>query len=173
MSPGAPIARCIVWIAEGFGIGRVPFGPGTFGSLVGLVWLALLVRLGTLTGFCLGLAIGIALSVVLCDAAERITGRKDPGSVVLDEIVAVPICFLPWILVLHERLGTMPHPEFFLRGGHWWITAVLVALFRLFDIWKPWPIRPSQKLPGGWGVTVDDCLAAIPVAALSLLMIPR
>jgi phosphatidylglycerophosphatase A len=44
----------------------------------------------------------------------------------------------------------------------------LFAAFRLFDIWKPWPVRQSQALPGGWGVTVDDFLAAIYVALAAL-----
>jgi phosphatidylglycerophosphatase A len=48
------------------------------------------------------------------------------------------------------------------------MTLGLVALFRVFDIWKPWPVRQSQCLPGGWGVTVDDLLAAVYVALLSL-----
>ncbi len=159
--------RFLVWVAEGFGVGRVPVGPGTFGSLGGLVWLALLLSSGSLVGFFSGLMFGLAVSVAVCGAAERITGRKDPGSVVLDEIVAVPICFVPWVLAELSQRGSMPPAEFFIGPRSWWLTLLLFALFRLFDIWKPWPIRPSQNLPGGWGVTVDDVLAALPVAGLS------
>ncbi len=172
--PGRPwstSSRFVVWVAEGFGVGRIPFGPGTFGSMAGLIWLALLVRTGSLTGFFVGLGLSLVASVVVCGAAERITGRKDPGSVVLDEIVAVPICFIPWLFSEHARLQAMPPAEHFFGPRTWWLTLLLFGLFRLFDIWKPWPIRPSQDLPGGWGVTVDDVLAAIVVAALSLLAV--
>ena len=48
---------------------------------------------------------------------------------------------------------------------------LIVGLFRVFDIWKPWPIRQIQRLPGGWGVTVDDLLAAVYVAGISLFFI--
>ena len=161
----------LVWVAEGFGLGRIPFAPGTFGSMAGVLWFLVLVRTGSLTGFFLGLGLGLAASVAVCDAAERITSRKDPGSVVLDEIVAVPICFIPWLLSVHARLQAMPAPEEFIGPRTWWLTLLLFGLFRLFDIWKPWPIRPSQNLPGGWGVTIDDVLAAIAVAALSLVAV--
>ncbi len=169
--PGSAWSRFVVWIAEGFGVGRIPFGPGTFGSMAGLIWLALLVRTGSLAGFFIGLGLSLVVSVAVCGAAERITGRKDPGSVVLDEIVAVPICFVPWMLAEFSRLQAMPSAEYFFGPRTWWLTLLLFALFRLFDIWKPWPIRPSQNLPGGWGVTVDDVLAAVAVAALSLLAV--
>src|SRR5215208_4423299 len=68
----------VVWIAEGFGVGRIAFGPGTFGSLIGLVWMALLIRLGDLIGFFIGVLVGLVASVAICGAAERITGKKDP-----------------------------------------------------------------------------------------------
>lgn len=161
----------LVLFAEGFGVGRIPFGPGTFGSVAGVFWFFLLARTGSLTSFFLGTALGLAASVFVCGAAERITGRKDPGSVVLDEIVAVPVCFIPWLLSEHHRLHAMPPAEHFFGPRTWWLTLVLFGLFRLFDIWKPWPIRPSQNLPGGWGVTIDDLLAALAVAGLSLLAV--
>jgi phosphatidylglycerophosphatase A len=161
--------KWVVWLAEGCGAGRIPFGPGTWGSVVGVIWFLLLTRLGSLTLFWLGLVVGVAGSVVICGAAERITGRKDPGSVVLDEIVAVPICFVPWLLAEHLRLGAMPPAESFVGSGTWGMTVILFALFRVFDIWKPWPIGSSQRLPGGWGVTADDVLAALAVAGLSWL----
>jgi phosphatidylglycerophosphatase A len=160
-------SKIVVWVAEGFGVGRFPYGPGTLGSFVGLIWFALLVLPGSLAAFYLGLALGLVVSIILCGAAERITGRKDPGSVVLDEITAVPICFIPWLLMESSRLRQIPPPDYFFGPRTIWMSFVLFALFRLLDIWKPWPIRPSQKLPGGWGVTFDDVLAATFVALLS------
>ena len=111
----------------------------------------------------------LAASVWLCGEGERILREKDPGSVVLDEIAALPICFLP--LVAHHwwRTGRLPAMEDFLGGNNWLITLAVFALFRLFDIAKPWPVRQSQSLPGGWGITVDDVLAAVWVAGIVFL----
>ena len=163
--------RFVIWLAEGFGVGRFPYGPGTIGSLLGLIWFACLVLTGSLPGFFVGLGAGLVVSVLVCGAAERICGRKDPESVVLDEITAVPICFVPWLLVVYGRLQEMPAPNVFFGSRTIWMSFILFGLFRLLDIWKPWPIRPSQKLPGGWGVTIDDVLAATIVAGLSCLVL--
>jgi phosphatidylglycerophosphatase A len=137
--------------------------------VVGVLWFLLLVSVGSLTGFWIGLVAGLVLSVWTCGAAERWTGRKDPGSVVIDEIAAMPICFVPWLLLEQGRLGGMPPAMLFLGPQTWGMTLVLFALFRVFDIAKPWPIGASQSLPGGWGVTADDVLAAAAVAFLSLV----
>jgi phosphatidylglycerophosphatase A len=114
---------------------------------------------------------GLALSVWVCGRAERLLQRQDPPSVVLDEIAALPLCFVPWVAGEWLRKGALPAPHALLSARTWWVTALLFALFRLFDILKPWPIRQSQRLPGGWGVTVDDALAALAVALLSLLIV--
>ena len=160
-----------LFIAQGFGIGRIPFAPGTFGTVLGMVWFVLLVLTGKLWLFIAGVIASIALSVWLCGEAEKILQQHDPPSVVLDEIIAIPICFLPWVVSAWQHLGAMPPVETFFSAKTWWISAVLFALFRVFDILKPPPIRQSQRLPGGWGVTVDDALAAVCVALLSLLVI--
>ena len=80
----------VLWIAQGFGIGRVPKAPGTWGSVIGLAWFALLLWIGghqpALAGFIL--VASILASVWVCEAGEKILGQKDPGSIVIDEIVA-------------------------------------------------------------------------------------
>ena len=86
----------------------------------------------------------------------------------LDEIIAVPMCFSAWLLSVMTSTGQMPEASIFLSGNHWLGGAAIFAAFRLFDIWKPWPVRQSQSLPGGWGVTVDDLLAALYVNLVSL-----
>ena len=91
--------------------------------------------------------------------------------VVFDEIAAIPVCFLPWVTSAHLKLQAMPPVEQFFTSGAWLWTAVIFALFRAVDVLKPWPIRQSQALPGGWGVTVDDLLAGIVVGSLSLLFV--
>ena len=150
----------ILFIAQGFGVGRVPFAPGTFGSFVGVLWFALLLATGRYEFYLLGALAGVALSVWLCGAAEKILKQNDPSSVVLDEIIAIPFCFLPW--VTHAWFGQHKWPAFdtFFTGRALVLTVGIFVLFRVFDIAKPWPVRQSQRLPGGWGVTVDDLLAA-------------
>jgi phosphatidylglycerophosphatase A len=155
----------VLWVAQGFGAGRIPFAPGTFGSLVGLLWFFVLLRTGNFWVYLGGTLLGLALSVWLCGKAERILNQTDPSSIVLDEITAMPLCFAVWVGTSRE----WPTPDSFFGPRTWLLTALVFALFRIMDIAKPWPIRRSQRLPGGWGVTVDDALAAIYVAALSLL----
>lgn len=161
----------LLFLAQGFGSGRLRPGPGTWGSLVGVVWLLVLLCAKSVPIFCAGVVAGIAASVWLCGEAERILGQHDPGSVVIDEIAAVP---LGWLGVWAVKGASTPWTVAPLDAGFWshWpeLLAIFVA-FRVFDIWKPWPISRSQNLPGGWGVTADDVLAglasALPVAAVS------
>jgi phosphatidylglycerophosphatase A len=158
-----------LWIAQGFGIGRIAVAPGTFGSLVGLAWLAVLLCFNSWPVFVLGNLAGIAVSVWLCGEAERILGKTDPGSVVLDEIIAIPLCFTGWLAVAALRRHSWPGVEYFL--AHWLSSSGVFALFRLFDVAKPWPVRQSQVLPGGWGVTIDDILAAVYVNLVVLTVL--
>lgn len=150
----------LLWVAQGFGIGRIPVATGTFGSLAGLLWFGLLLLSRNFWCVAGGTLAGLALSVPLCDRAEKMLGQKDPGSVVFDEIAAMPLCFLGWVGILVWKTGSMPAPEFFYSAPTWpWTAGVFVA-FRFFDVLKPWPVGGSQVLPGGWGITVDDALAA-------------
>jgi phosphatidylglycerophosphatase A len=150
----------LLWIAQGFGVGRIPFAPGTFGSLLGILLFLLLAQTGSLFILLIACVAGFFLSVWSCGAAERVLGRKDPGSVVMDEIAAIPVCFLGWAAMLQANGGRLPSAEYFLSGKPLAMTAALFVAFRVFDIAKPWPVRQSQDLPGGWGITCDDFLAA-------------
>lgn len=149
----------------------MPFAPGTFGTFPGLLWFLFLLLAGNFWLFLAGILLGIAASVWLCGKAEKLLLQKDPSSVVLDEIIAVPICFVPWVAGLWHHSGAFPEPAAFFTSKTWWMTGAIFALFRVFDILKPWPVKQSQRLPGGWGVTVDDVLAAAYVALVSLLFI--
>lgn len=164
-------AALVVCVAQGFGIGRVRRAPGTFGSALGLLWFVLLVASGEYWAYLGGTLFGLVVSVVVCGLAERILKETDPGSVVFDEIAALPICFLPWVTITHLKLQGMPPVEQFFMDRAWLLTGALFVLFRVFDVLKPWPIRQSQKLPGGWGVTVDDVLAAAATGLISLLFV--
>ncbi len=158
------VDRGLIFVAQGFGSGRLPIAPGTWGSVVGVGWTWALVSTGSVAWFVFGTAALLAAAVWVCDRAEKILGQHDPGSVVLDEIAALPVCFLPVaVMEVLVRGGLDPVGHF----GHLPVGLGLIAgfaLFRLFDIWKPGPIRVAQRLPGGLGVVADDFFAALSVA---------
>lgn len=159
--------RLVVWIAQGFGSGLLPAGPGTWGSLVGILWLWALLLPGSALVWCVLVAGSILLAVAGCARAETILGQHDPGSVVLDEIVAVPLTFLgPWIV-----LGTFPSASWsdpVSVGARFWPEFIVGFLaFRVFDIAKPGPIGRIQSLPDGWGVVADDVLAGLAAAVVT------
>lgn len=145
--------RLILLVAEGFGTGRSPVAPGTFGTLVGFVWIYVLLLPRSAALYTLGTAAGLAVAVWIGSKAERILNQKDPGSIVIDEIAALPVAFLPVVFV------DPPHAahEYFVK--HWIELCLVFVLFRLFDIWKPLGIRASQNAPGG--LVLDDALAAL------------
>ena len=157
-------ANFIVWLAQGLGVGRIHPAPGTWGSLVGVVWALLLLLPGSLVFFVTGILGSSLAAVWICGAAEKILGEHDPGSVVLDEIVAVPVALGGYVGLWWFQAGELPNPA---KLADWWpATVASFLLFRLFDIWKPWPIRALQKLPCGWGVVVDDLAAGLVSAAV-------
>ena len=151
----------ILWVAQGFGSGRCPIGPGTAGSFVGVGWLLILLWTGSFWLFAVGSAAAVFVSVWVCGEAEELIGRTDPPSVVLDEIIAVPLCYAGWVGWMWSKEHALPRPLSLFDSSTWLLTVALLILFRIFDIWKPWPVFQSLSLPGGWGITVDDVLAAI------------
>lgn len=143
----------------------MPKAPGTCGSLLGLLWTAVLYSISSL-GWTLGI-IGLSLlaGVWVCSQAEKILKLRDPSCIVLDEILAVPIAGLGWILGCRQSIDAVFPLE------NWGAAAVFV-LFRFFDIAKPWPVNIVQSLPKGWGVMADDFLAAA-YAGLLLFLLSR
>jgi len=121
--------------------------------------------------FLVGAMVGVALSVWLCGVGEKVLSAKDPGSIVFDEIAAIPICFIGWIAIHIWKADAFPSPEYFFSKQHILPTLGVFAAFRFFDVLKPWPVRQSQSLPGGWGVTVDDTLAAVYVNVVVLAVL--
>jgi phosphatidylglycerophosphatase A len=164
MSTGS---KLILFLARGFGTGQIPVAPGTFGAALGMAWFIVLLLPRSPLAFVIALAAGAAISVWICGAAENLLKQTDPASVVLDEIVAVPICFSWWVFEFHSRTGAMPGAAHFFTADTVSMTLGVFVGFRVFDIWKPWPIRQSQKLRGGWGVTADDLMAAVYVNLLT------
>jgi phosphatidylglycerophosphatase A len=128
--------------------------PGTWGSAAGLLWVAGAFwwpHLGP--GCTLALVLASSyLAVAVCGEAEIRLGRADPGEVILDEVVAMPVCFFG-----AERLLA--------AAPAWGVLLAGFAVFRFFDIAKPLGIRRLQALPGGWGVVSDDLAAALATCA--------
>ena len=137
------------WIASGIGIGLSPVAPGTMGSLAALLPWWFYLQHASLPVQLTIIGATFVVGVVTANWVIEKTGVQDPSVVVLDEFIG------QWIALLLAPAGLI------------WM-ALGFGLFRLFDIWKPWPVRQSQCLPGGWGVTVDDLLAAAYVALVSL-----
>jgi phosphatidylglycerophosphatase A len=161
----APLDRLAIFLATGLGIGFIPIAPGTFGSLLGVVICYALIQafkfaphllLNALLAACVLLAIGGTWAAT---RAERIFNRKDAGQIVIDEVCGQLITFV-FLAPAMVRLG-----------GRWRLAlAVGFVLFRLFDIFKPWPIKRLEGLGNGLGVMADDVLAGI-YAAVTLTAI--
>lgn len=153
--------RFWLWTAQGAGLGRIPVAPGTFGSLAGLLWFALLLCTGEFWCVAALSLAALPLCAWICGQAAQILRDRDPPSVVLDEIVAVPICYLAWVGIVAAKTGGCPGPKYFLSEQTWLLTVAVFAAFRFFDVVKPWPVYQSQSLRHGWGITIDDALAAV------------
>lgn len=130
------------FFALGFGSGLTKKAPGTFGTLVGLP-LFWLIHTYTLTTQLTLITLLFLVGIYFCEKTGQALGVSDHGGIVWDEIVAI-------MLVL----------TFTINQWQWWLVAFLS--FRLFDIWKPFPIHQCDaKVKGGFGVMLDDLLAAI------------
>jgi phosphatidylglycerophosphatase A len=134
-------------LASVFGAGYAPVASGTVGSFVTVVAIWLL----PLTPLRIAIALVSVVVIGLWAGArvERVLGRKDPGVIVIDEVAGMLLS----VILLPRTIPVL-------------VTAFL--LFRLFDVWKPFPARESQALTGGMGVMVDDLIAGF--YALVLVM---
>lgn len=138
-------------LALGFGSGLAPVAPGTFGSLVGLVLGLLVLQAGWPVAAVVVVLVSVA-GIWICGESARRLGVHDHPAIVWDEIAGM-------MLVLLAAPAT------------WWGTALAFALFRLFDVWKPWPIREvDHGMTGGAGIMLDDILAALWAVAVLVLM---
>jgi phosphatidylglycerophosphatase A len=149
-------------IATGLGAGSAPVAPGTFGAAEGVVLFLILnsiinntLALAPFGSLVLFTVINIALYVIGVWAAGRaidVTETNDPSVVVIDEVSGQLIALTP--LILAPSLAGI---------------FVSFALFRFFDIFKPYPIRKLERLSSGHGVMADDALAGIYAAVLTWL----
>jgi len=157
----APAPKTVVlrhplgWIASGFGVGLAPKAAGTFGSLAALLPWWLWLRHLSLAQYAIVVVAAFALGVW---ASAWVIGRtriEDPGVVVWDEFVGQWIALVPLTLLEID--------------AEWIEVAIAFALFRLFDIWKPWPVRwADRQVHGGLGAMLDDALAGLLAAAVFL-----
>lgn len=146
--------RVAYLVSTGLGAGLSPFAPGTLGALEGVaIYLVTIpLRLGNVEHMALLVALDVlilALGVWASDRLCRMLAVKDPSRAVVDEISGQLIALTP--------LAFAPS---------WRGVIAAFALFRLFDIFKPYPIRKLERLRGGYGVMMDDVLAGIYAAAL-------
>ena len=138
-----------------FGVGYLPLIPGTFGSMVGVAIFLLLLQ--SLALQLLFITVIIVLGIWAAFRTERLLGLKDPGKVVVDEVAGQMIVLTPLPLLVDGP----------------WLVWVIVSfnLFRLFDIFKPYPARRFEALPGGFGIMADDLVAGIYGAIASAIFI--
>jgi phosphatidylglycerophosphatase A len=170
--------RTALAIATGLGLGYLPMAPGTFGSLAGVVlgWAAMVIshlqfapRIGATgelsnpasswwSNFAMNeFAMIVIVSFVGVWAADRTAKylhREDPQIVVIDEVAGQLIAYM----------GLATTRTF---AVNWKYLLLGFILFRVFDIWKPFPARQAESLPGGLGIMADDWIAGI-YAALGL-----
>jgi phosphatidylglycerophosphatase A len=159
------------------GVGYLPLAPGTWGSLVGIGVYAL-VR-GAAMKFFFDAGVGrnfnlfhvyygvIAIELVAVFAislagtwaasrTEKLSGKKDPGKVVIDEVAG-------------QFIALIPVP--FILGTAWWTAILAFILFRFFDIVKPYPARRLESLEAGLGIMADDIVAGVYAAIVVALAV--
>jgi phosphatidylglycerophosphatase A len=141
LSPGL-LRDPVHCVALGFGSGLSPWMPGTLGSAVALLpcWFVA----PAIWPLKLAIAVGVFVAGVrICDISSRRLGAHDHPGIVLDEIAAM----LTITVILPQS---------------WTQLLLAFVLFRIFDIWKPWPIRDlDHRMSGGLGIMLDDQLAAV------------
>ena len=138
----SPTDRLAMFVATGFGSGYGPIAPGTWGSLPGLAIAWGLDRSGGRWAV-LGGALVVALAGIwAAGRAEALLGEKDPGPVVVDEIAGQMVTLL--------MIPATPR-----------VLIVGFLLFRVLDVWKPWPAHRLESLPGGSGIMADDLMVGL------------
>jgi phosphatidylglycerophosphatase A len=144
------MTKLILFIATGCYTGYLPIAPGTWGTLVAFPIHFFLIRFSPPVYFaCLAALLILAISTA--GSAEKIFDRKDPGAIVIDEIIGMLITLIG-------------------APSHWLVMLAGFLLFRFFDIVKPFPVGwIDKKLNGGAGIVLDDCVAGL--YALILLQI--
>ena len=141
-------------------IGKYP-APGTMGSIVAAIAGVLIAAQWGVMGLAIATVLVVAIGFPMANAHFRITGQKDASEVIIDEVGG------QWLAMLPIPVAPAFSQDYFI-----WV-VVAFALFRLFDIWKPGPIRQAEKLqPYATGVMADDIIAGAVAGAIIMLTTP-
>lgn len=144
--PTTPATLLATW----FGCGFFPWGPGTAGSLAAVLLAAAAhhyLQAGRIS-FLIATLLLLAPAIWSATQTARLLNREDPGIVVIDEVLGV------WVTLLGAT------------ALNWKSFAAAFILFRIFDIWKPWPVRKFEDLPEGTGIIADDLAAGVYAAVI-------
>lgn len=134
--------KVIIFVATGAGLGKIPFAPGTFGTLAGILFVLVFKIINPMYET-IYVVILIVFAIWIADQAEKILKQKDPGCIVIDEIAGYVVAMVGISLSIYTI-----------------ITGFI--LFRLFDIFKPFPIKYFEKtFKGGPGIVLDDLIAGL------------
>jgi len=145
VAAGRVLRDPVLFLAFGFGSGLAPKAPGTAGTLAAVPLYLLLTPLSAPGYLAVVLAVALA-GIWICGRASAKLGTHDHPGIVWDEFAGYLVTMIP-------------------ASGSWISLVAGFALFRLFDIWKPWPIRVAdKKVGGGFGIMLDDLLAGVPAA---------
>jgi len=154
-------------IATGAGVGTLPKTPGTWGSLIPVLLVLICGHFKVSPTWLIGVLLAIIVlasiaTIVLAPWYTKYYERKDPPQVVCDEVAGQSIALLGMAWVAPNN-----HVPSFQ-----WILLVLLAfaLFRVFDVWKPFIINNVQQLSAGWGVLADDILAGAVAGSIVVLV---
>ena len=149
-----------------FGLGYLPYAPGTWGSLPVAIIFALIVYFGASAGLAAATmavlaTLGSLICIKLAPYVISTTGKNDPREMVTDEFAGQALTFFAICII---------NPYMVSKGQAWAIAGMGLLLFRMFDIFKPWPIKKIEKLPTGWGILTDDLAAGIYAGLLFFLI---
>jgi len=134
------------------GIGYAPVASGTVASAVAVPFAVMIAQAAGAAGLLIASLLAFGVGVVACGAHVRATGNADPSECVIDELAG------QWLACAGVAFGTLSLPAFLLA----------FLLFRLFDIWKPWPVSwADTQLEGGLGVMADDMIAGLMAGVLA------
>ncbi|MBT4362856.1 MAG: phosphatidylglycerophosphatase A [Desulfobacteraceae bacterium] len=134
--------KMVMFLATGFYSGYAPFAPGTFGTIPGIL-ICYFISGSDITIAFLYTLLVVIISIPIAHEAEKITGKNDPGCIVIDEIAGILV-----------TLSGIPFNTTTVISGF--------IIFRFLDILKPFPIRYlEKKVPGGAGIVIDDVAAGV------------
>lgn len=174
-----PSRKAPAWawlVATGFGSGRLKPAPGTWGSAASIPAWIFLAHVAPLlprwAGETYHLALLVAmtwLAVKASDLVAKETGAEDPGYIVADEFAGQWIALWP---LRWELLRALHDAHDHHRFKALLLFALPFVLFRILDVWKPWPARQVQTLPGGEGIVADDVVAGLVAVPLVMVLAP-